>query len=100
SNVRSVTVTAPFTLFAHSWGATLCPLNAVAFATRPPTGLVIVAWFELPLVMPSSVTGCVITTCSGYVPGQTCTVAGAAVSPIPAALVCDVGQVGLQMATT
>src|ERR1700686_1855213 len=75
STVISLMLTGPpETLSTHNCRARVVPNSSTAFVTRPPTGGAITACPELPLVIPLSVRGWVMVTCSGYVPGQTNTV--------------------------
>src|SRR4030088_1115626 len=72
SMVRLLTVTS--TVFSTSNCTATGPSDeCVPLATRPPGGTVMTAALPVPSVTPVSVKGSVMTTCSGYVPGQTLT---------------------------
>src|SRR5258708_40241386 len=72
SMVRLLTVTR--TVFSTSNCTATGPSDErVPLATRPPEGTVMTAASPVPSVTPVRVMGWVMTTCSGYVPGQTLT---------------------------
>src|ERR1700722_4273199 len=76
---RFVKFTAPDTFSTNICTAAASPFRSVALVFKPPEGGTSVASDELPDTTPCSVTGLLMVTCSGYVPGHTCTIVGAGV---------------------
>jgi hypothetical protein len=65
----------------------------------PEPGTVTIACPALPLLMPFSVSGCAIVTCSAYVPGQTSTVDPDGTLLTAAEIVVKLTRLGLQVPT-
>src|SRR5579885_73213 len=70
STLRLIRFTGPG-VWTSTCAATPSPKMLVTFWLSPPPGTTIAASSCPALAMPTSVTGCEIITCSGYVPGHT-----------------------------